>query len=68
MSFCVIVLNAHSTTCRAAGWQALGQSGRTDGPWQLCKLGREFHETWLCYVQKTELDQLTLSTRQKLAS
>jgi hypothetical protein len=49
--------------------QALGQQGgRSDGPWQLCKLGREFHETWLCYIQKVELDQLTLGTRNKLAS
>ena len=48
--------------------QALGQSSRSDGPWELCKLGREFHETWLCYVQKVEMDQLTLSTRRSLAT
>jgi hypothetical protein len=49
--------------------QALGQQGgRSDGPWELCKLGREFHQTWLCYIQKVELDQLTLGTRNKLAS
>ena len=58
------------TVCTFLMWtfQALGKSARSDGPWELCKLGREFHETWLSYVSKTELSELTLSARQELSN
>lgn len=47
--------------------QALGKSERSSGPWELAKLGREFHETWLAYVSKTELAELTQKSREELS-
>mmetsp|Transcript_40019 Transcript_40019/g.62467 ORF Transcript_40019/g.62467 Transcript_40019/m.62467 type:complete len:124 (-) Transcript_40019:144-515(-) len=47
--------------------QALGQATRTTGQVELCKLGNEYYGTWLCYVTKAELDQLTHDAKTELS-
>ncbi|EKX54664.1 hypothetical protein GUITHDRAFT_150081 [Guillardia theta CCMP2712] len=45
--------------------QALGQRFEKPGARSLCKLGSEYHDTWLCYVSAEELASLSHTTRKQ---
>ena len=64
---CDAVWRDQAALMRGSVAQALGKSERSSGPWELAKLGREFHETWLAYVSKTELAELTQKNREELS-
>jgi len=51
----------------AGDWyrQALGQRFEKPGARSLCKLGSEYHDTWLCYVSAEELASLSHTTRKQ---